>query len=374
MLLYKLCEPMKSNFSTKVILMTDETKEGAASLLPVYALIGVALIVAIGFGLFNWMQLNSISGSMNTSTISGLESRIATLEQKITEGVGGTTVKPKASLVYDSKCTVCGDMLTFSTRLGTQYGLDMTMLDISSADASQKQQATGLVLGYNITALPAMVVTSDEATKSSFLQGITARTEFTKVKSGAFVINVFTAQGATGSELLGAECGSPQNVQITVFNDPYCPSCLANKDDINTLRTQFAGESTFELKMLPAQSTYTTFGKANVTNAVNYLTCAAAQNKLEDFEQCFYQTHNSTGVALSQTELDECVNNWKLNTTQLSACIPTVNATIEANMQKAAEWGILGTPYVVANCKYVTYVSGAKTAVCLANPALRGCA
>lgn len=131
-------------------------------------------------------------------------------------------------------------------------------------------------------------------------------------------------------------------VHVVEFSDFECPYCVRAADAIRPLKDKYAGK--------PVRFSYRHFPLSfhpNARPAAEMAQCAAAQDKFWEFHDAVF----ASSSALGDGGLDRAAETAGLDGEKLKACLASGAAAkqVDADMAKAMEVGVEGTPSIFVN-------------------------
>lgn len=184
-----------------------------------------------------------------------------------------------------------------------------------------------------------------------------------------------------------SSCEKSGRIQVDVFEDPYCPGCIASAGYESELIDNFASDPIdFRWRYFPTHSLYPggiieNYGNELVELAAEYYICAEEQGMLSEFKACnnalFNDRTKDAGEEIPSfgQELEECARNSAMDIGTLNLCL---NRTDIANrtasdISYANSIGIDSTPSTVVNCMYRQRPTDLRLTLCTINESFKGC-
>jgi len=312
---------------------------------------------------------------------------------EVVPGFGSTQPKPSESqgpirsvdviLLYSSKCAICSDshtMLEFLDEKGIKYDLELY-----SAESERGKQVTA---EYNVKEVPIILVKSEDIRQHKEVRDNFER--FFDQKGDRYLVVEPDLDKATHPKYFlqpnDESCLVEQKPRVFVFDDPYCPTCVMNRINLNEARKKFGDQVEFIYSYIPTDSRKLVdqYGAEEAERAARYLACSQLQGKINELDQQLVnklcditndgvatvpemyacQSSSKLGQPLSKEELDKLAQKAGLDMNLLEECAPTAKSEFDKSFSRSLAYNVRSTPLAVVDCKYVVHVADLEQGVC----------
>ncbi len=306
-----------------------------------------------------------------------------------------------AILVYDSTCAICDPVHSLLSLMG----INKINAIVKSVDGKSPEGIT-LIRQYDLNILPTLLLKENTLDNSMLL----------KTQDGSVALkNAALSAGEQKGEVIVVEekklDGKPRilviadppctqlskNPFVEVFLDPYDPFSIQATPVLSGLHERFKNTPI----IYNYANSYSTLlasihGAEKTGMLVNYLTCAADQNKQKffDFRQCYllkycdkdsdgnlqdgeistcYEDNPHFQRPLDEAEINSCVDATALDRDKLQECLGGISGMLENQRMKRQSFFVNETPLAVINCKYIVPIKDIEKTVCFMKPDVLGC-
>ncbi len=359
---------------TRAVAKHEARKGGATAGLPPY-LVVLLIVMALAFGYMVRTVLQPVPHGLQ------VEPGLGTPTDN-TQPTG--PLRPiDTILLFSSKCKICeqgSTMLTFFDNKGIKYNLEKV--------DTESEKGQNLVKEYTVKEVPALLVKADDIKQDKEVGANFQR--YFELKGDRFLVVEPDLDKVTRPKYFleprDESCLLEKKPKVFLFDDPYCPSCLINRVNLNELRDKFADQVDFVYSYLATDSKklIASVGADETERAAKYLTCAQLQGKIKEldaglvnklcditgdgtatnFEILACQTSKNLAKPLSKDALDKLAKNAGMDMNSLNGCVDTAKNEFDRSFNRSLAYNVRVTPLAVVDCKYVVHVADLKKALC----------